>query len=69
MVYYTTIDNKEYGWLLFKVIGVNSKKEAQEITRKNWQKSLMEGQTLDGPPTICPLFSHLRKNVPPGQIS
>lgn len=59
MIYYTKIQSQDHGLLVFKVIGVESQKEAQKITVENWGESLMEGQTWDGPPTICPLFSDL----------
>ena len=61
MVHYTTMESQEHGLLVFKVIGVSSQEEAQDITQKNWGETLMEGQTLEGPPTICPLFSDLNQ--------
>ena len=61
MIYYTKMESQDHGLLVFKVIGVESQKEAQKITVENWGKTLMEGQTLAGPPTICPLFSDLKQ--------
>ncbi len=61
MIYYTKIESQDYGLLVFKVIGAKSKKEAQRITKENYGELLLEGQTLEGPPTICPLFGDLKK--------
>ncbi len=60
MIHYTKMESRDYGLLVFKVIGAQSQKEAEKITAENWGKSLMKGQTLEGPPTICPLFSNLK---------
>ncbi|WDP91850.1 MAG: hypothetical protein HUN04_19910 [Desulfobacter sp.] len=59
MVYYTKIDNQDYGLLIFKVIGAHSQKEADKLTAENWGETLIQGRTLEGPPTICPLFENL----------
>ena len=61
MIYYTKMESRDYGLLVFKVIGVESQKEAEKITVENWGEALMGGQTLEGPPTICPLFSDLKQ--------
>jgi len=55
------MESLDHGLLVFKVIGAESQKEAQKITMKNWGELLMGGQTLEGPPTICPLFSDLKQ--------
>lgn len=60
MVYYTKLQNQDYGLLVFKVIGAQSRKEAEEITADNWGEDLMQGRTLEGPPIICPLFGNLK---------
>jgi len=57
VIFYTKMENRDHGLLVFKVIGVESQKEAQKITEATWEEILMRGQTLPGPPTICPLFS------------
>lgn len=59
MICYTKMESLDHGLLVFKVIGVQSQMEAQKITMENWEKILMDGQILEGPPTICPLFSDL----------
>lgn len=59
MVYYTKLDNPDYGLLVFKVIGAHSRKEAEDLTAENWGRLLMHGRTVEGPPTICPLFDNL----------
>ncbi len=63
MIYYTKKENQDHGLLVFKVIGVASQKEAEKITEEKWGQTLMEGHTLEGPPTICPLFMELKEDV------
>lgn len=59
MIHYTKLESKDHGLLMFKVIGASSREEAQKATCENWGECLMQGRTLDGPLTICPLFCNL----------
>ncbi len=61
VIYYTKKESQDHGLLVFKVIGAASQKEAENLTDAKWGKTLMEGHTLEGPPTICPLFSELKR--------
>ena len=61
MIYYTKMESRDHGLLVFKVIGAESQQDAEKITMENWGELLKEGQTLAGPPTICPLFSNLKQ--------
>ncbi len=61
MICYTKMESLDHGLLVFKVIGVQSQREAQKITMENWEKILMNGKILEGPPTICPLFSDVKQ--------
>lgn len=66
MIHYTIIESQDYGVLMFKVIGAPSKAAAQASTIRNWNLNdrLKQGITLDGSPTICPLFSDLKGDLP-----
>ena len=61
MIHYTKLENEDHGVLVFKVIGASSPEEAQKATTDNWGEDLMQGRTVDGPLTICPLFCNLKK--------
>lgn len=67
MIYYTTMESQDYGVLVFKVIGTDTKREAEAAVRENWGQGLEQGRICDGPPTICPLFSNPQQSQPPGQ--
>lgn len=62
MIHYTTVESQDYGLLMFKVIGAASKEAAQKATVMGWKSNdyLKKGITLEGSPTICPLFGNLR---------
>ncbi len=57
MIYYTKKESHDHGLLVFKVIGAASQRDAEKITEAKWRESLKSGRPLEGPPTICPLFS------------
>lgn len=63
MIHYTTMESQDYGLLMFKVIGAPSKEAAQEATIRSWNlnEDLKGGITLEGSPTICPLFGDLKQ--------
>lgn len=64
MIHYTTMESQDYGLLMFKVIGADSKEAAQDATIRSWDlnDTLKEGMILEGSPTICPLFGDLSQS-------
>lgn len=56
MIHYTKIETKDNGFLVFKVIGAQSKKKADQIVKKNMGELLFNGGHKQGKVTICPLF-------------
>lgn len=60
MIYYTKVDHEDYGLLIFKVIGAESQKHADEIISETVTEQLIKGQTIrESNFTICPLFRSL----------
>ncbi|WDP91854.1 MAG: hypothetical protein HUN04_19930 [Desulfobacter sp.] len=64
MIHYTTMESQDYGLLMFKVIGADSREAAQNATIRSWDlnESLKEGSTIEGSITICPLFGDLKQS-------
>ena len=59
MIHYTKLETKDQDFLVFKVIGARSQKEAEDIVNQHLGDSLLDGEIWkDNAFTICPLFSN-----------
>ena len=57
MIHYTRVESKDYGWLVFKVVGAASKDAARQATREYLENPPPAQETYDREPQIYPLFN------------
>ena len=57
MIHYTSVESNDYGWLVFKVIGAESKDATQAATRAYWRREASGCTLAENSQKICPLFT------------